>query len=186
MCGKSSTSGVIAVRGQIRRPGDGQVAVRRQLADARHVVTVEQRPHVGAEPARSRLELPAEELFVEGLCRGHVVDHQAHPAWCAGRVPSVCQAVRAGRLRCLGHRLSLLGPSWWPPRFRLPDPRADAHTVRGRARSGCVCTGGALRRRMPCVRLPARFRTFADGCRSAVQHVADPVRLVIGPVRRAE
>jgi len=31
---------------------------------------------------------------------------------------------------------------------------------------------------MPGVRFLARFCAIADGCRSAVQHVPDPVRLV--------
>ncbi|GAA4039983.1 hypothetical protein GCM10022233_05680 [Streptomyces shaanxiensis] len=66
---------------------------------------------------------------------------------------------------------------------RTPVPML-APPVAARAAGAPRTTDGA--RRMPGVRFTARFRAIADGCRSSVQHVPGPVRLVIGPVRRAE
>ncbi len=156
---------VHVVRREVRRPGDGEVAVRRQLADAGHLLAVEQGPYVRAELLRAQLELPAEQLPVEVLGRRQAVHHQTHPAGCAGRVPGRRLAVPVGRLPCLGHRHSLLDPSRWPCHFRCPPRRrtcrmpsygvlrcvrrscraalsragafrADARTTRGTARPG--------------------------------------------------
>lgn len=183
---------VRVVRGEVRRPGDGEMAVGRQLADARHLVSVEQCPHVRAELLRAGLELPAEQRPVEVLGRGHPVHHQAHPAGCARWIR---RTVQPGRPPCLGHRHSLLGPSRRPcpsalrtrvPRPRAITPRADARTTRGATgprRTACATRPYA---RMPGSPVPAAFRVTAVRCPSAVRHVPEPVRLVIGTVRRAE
>lgn len=123
-------------RGEVRRPGDGEMAVGRQLADARHLAPVEQCPHIRAELLGPGLELPAEQRPVEVLGRRHPVHHQAHPAGCAR---CIGRTVQAGRPPCLGHRHSLLGPSLRPcpsalrrrvPRPRAITTRADARTTR--------------------------------------------------------
>ena len=106
---------VRVVGGQVRRPGDRKLPVRRQLADAR-------RPRGRRAAARTYgpscwgpgLELPAEQLAVELLGRGQAVHHQAHPAGRAGRAP---RASRASVIVTLSsdHRR-------WPCRSRAGSP----------------------------------------------------------------
>lgn len=93
------------VGGQVGRPGHRQMAVGRQLSEARHHLSVEQRPDVRTQLVRTRHEFPAEQIGVEVLGRAQAVHDQTHPAGCSGRT-------RGGSL---GHRHSLLGPAgWWP------------------------------------------------------------------------
>ena len=149
---------VHVVRGEVGRPGDRAVAVRRQLPDAGDLVAVQQGPTYGPSCCGPGLELPAEQRPVELLGRGQSVHHQAHPAGCAGRVPRC--AGRSGRPTPVPRSSSLsLGPSRWPCHFRLR-PRTAVACVH----APCRCS----HHRAP--RVPVHAGPRPARCPYAVSH----------------
>ena len=149
---------VRVVRGEVRRPGDGQMAVRRQLADAGHLLAVEQRPVRTGRAAGGRAGTPSRTAP-----RRTPGSRPARaPSGSPSRVCRACARYRSGRSTpCLGHRHSLLGPSWWPCRFRS----GRAYRCRVRSRPVPMLAPPVVPRPAPPADAPREDARFAGSIR---------------------